>query len=488
LTTSAPISEAFVLGPALSPLLSSQSPNRSPADSPSDNEDDIPALMSPEDLPVKLCPSKLTFGDELVTVDVENVDSFSLVNRSATDCRFRFLPQKSMKYTLHFEPLEGVVKALKAKKIKVKITLHCTTKLAFDVVVLLWSQPSQVPKKPQRKHSASFGAYTAFKPTKLTTELKPPASESILESLRLGAAAKLALLIESEPSAKLNGEEVFISAPAVGDGSFGTVYRGLYRGQDVAVKVLKNQDEWMQSTKHMEDFQREVGIMERLKHPCIVRFIGGIHKPGDLAIVTEFCPLGNLSDFLKKHQGSLSPECKLRVKFALDCARGMAYLHGCNVIHRDLKPKNILVVSPEADSEVCCKISDFGSVKVLTPGGSGSSAEMTQGVGSVKWMAPEVMQHHSYGRSCDIFSFSIILYEAVCGIRPYIHEDRTFWQSQEIAKFIVSGQRLPLPKHCSSIISRMIRDCWQQDPNKRPEFDDLVPVLEVLLCAAESDS
>ena len=334
-----------------------------------------------------------------------------------------------------------------------------------------------------------------------------------LQSVHAFPAAALAVRVDTRASAKLDGDEVCVRAPAVGSGTFGTVYRGTYRGQDVAVKVLKNQDEWARSAECMEAFQREVRVLERLHHPCVVRLVGGIHRPGDLAIVTEFCPLGSLSDLLKRQHAALAPGCALRLKCVLDAADGMAYLHSHHIVHRDLKPKNLLVVSLDPAAPVVCKISDFGSVKVLADNGP---QNLSSGVGSVRWMAPEVILHAPYGMPADVYSFAIVLFETVCAVRPYIDPvTHTLWDPQDIAAFVADGhvchffflpsffscwfhvshvvflleQRLEIPKdRCSGKVRTIIEQCWEQEPSDRPTFDLLVPLLRSLhrcQCARE---
>ena len=461
--------------------------------------------MEASELPVVMHPSTLTFGGEPLSVDVEATDVVTLANRCGADCRFRFLPQRSSKCRLVFEPLEGTVPSMKARRVRVKLTMLCTAPLALDVVLLIWCSRA-------RARALSAGTHRS-----VVAPAAPPApdapSERVLDALRQGVAAALAVRVDTRASAKLDGDEVCVRAPAVGSGTFGTVYRGTYRGQDVAVKVLKNQDEWARSAECMEAFQREVRVLERLHHPCVVRLVGGIHRPGDLAIVTEFCPLGSLSDLLKRQHAALAPGCALRLKCVLDAADGMAYLHSHHIVHRDLKPKNLLVVSLDPAAPVVCKISDFGSVKVLADNGP---QNLSSGVGSVRWMAPEVILHAPYGMPADVYSFAIVLFETVCAVRPYIDPvTHTLWDPQDIAAFVADGhvchffflpsffscwfhvshvvflleQRLEIPKdRCSGKVRTIIEQCWEQEPSDRPTFDLLVPLLRSLhrcQCARE---
>ena len=118
-------------------------------------------------------------------------------------------------------------------------------------------------------------------------------------------------------------------------------------------------------------------MLANLKHPNIVRFIGACRKPMVWCIVTEYAKGGSVRQFLTKRQNRAVP-LKTAVKQALDVARGMAYVHAHNFIHRDLKSDNLLI---SADKSI--KIADFGvaRIEVHTEG-------MTPETGTYRWMAP----------------------------------------------------------------------------------------------------
>jgi len=171
---------------------------------------------------------------------------------------------------------------------------------------------------------------------------------------------------------KLNMGEAFAQ------GSFGKLYRGTYHGEDVAIKILERPENDLGRAQLMEQqFQQEVMMLATLKHPNIVRFIGACRKPMLWCIVTEYAKGGSVRQFLTKRQNRSVP-LKLAVKQALDVARGMAYVHGLGLIHRDLKSDNLLIF---ADRSI--KIADFGvaRIEVQTEG-------MTPETGTYRWMAP----------------------------------------------------------------------------------------------------
>lgn len=171
---------------------------------------------------------------------------------------------------------------------------------------------------------------------------------------------------------KLNMGEPFAQ------GAFGKLYRGTYNGEDVAIKILERPENDPAKAQLMEQqFQQEVMMLATLKHPNIVRFIGACRKPMVWCIVTEYAKGGSVRQFLMKRQNRSVP-LKLAVKQALDVARGMAYVHGLGLIHRDLKSDNLLIFGDKS-----IKIADFGvaRIEVQTEG-------MTPETGTYRWMAP----------------------------------------------------------------------------------------------------
>nr|XP_025887795.1 serine/threonine-protein kinase STY13 isoform X2 [Solanum lycopersicum] len=169
--------------------------------------------------------------------------------------------------------------------------------------------------------------------------------------------------------------------PAFAQGAFGKLYKGTYNGEDVAIKLLERPENDLERAHLMEQqFQQEVMMLARLKHPNIVRFIGACRKPMVWCIVTEYAKGGSVRQFLARRQNRSVP-LKLAVKQALDVARGMEYVHGLNLIHRDLKSDNLLI---SADKSI--KIADFGvaRIEVQTEG-------MTPETGTYRWMAPTLL-------------------------------------------------------------------------------------------------
>ena len=205
-------------------------------------------------------------------------------------------------------------------------------------------------------------------------------------------------------------------------------------------------------------------------------------------IVTEFVSRGSLYSIL--HDPSVTLSMKLKIRFALDAARGMLYLHSFNppLIHRDLKSHNILVTE-----DWSLKICDFGVARVRA-----ESRNMTGLQGTCAWMAPEVFQSGLYSELADVFSFVIIMYEIISRKVVYPHlkfaseigiKVRSFARS--FVRLLVSMRshgatlqvvhenlRPPIPPNCSAEWAKLMTDCWQGDPECRPPFSQIVKFLE----------
>ncbi|KAE9412412.1 hypothetical protein Angca_007991, partial [Angiostrongylus cantonensis] len=185
--------------------------------------------------------------------------------------------------------------------------------------------------------------------------------------------------------------------PQVGTGSYGIVYRGKWKGVDVAVKRIIKQklDE-----RNMLDFRAEMAFLSELHHPNIVLFIGACVQKPNLAIVTEFVKQGSLKYILESN--SIKLLFKQRLRMLHSAALGINYLHSLDptIIHRDIKPSNLLV-----DETWNVKVADFGFARIKE-----ENATMTR-CGTPAWTAPEIIRGEKYSEKADVYSFGIVMWE-----------------------------------------------------------------------------
>ncbi|KAJ6326807.1 hypothetical protein OIU78_013818 [Salix suchowensis] len=236
----------------------------------------------------------------------------------------------------------------------------------------------------------------------------------------------------------------------IGRGSYAAVFRGIWNGSDVAVKIyLGNQ--YKEET--LLDYQKEIDIMKSLRHPNVLLFMGAVYSPERLAIVTEFLPRGSL--FKTLHKNSPAVDIRRRLKMALDVARGMNYLHHRNppILHRDLKSSNLLV-----DKNWTVKVGDFG----LSKWKDAAFLTAKSGRGTPQWMAPEVLRNEPSNEKSDVFSFGVILWELMTVSVPWVKLN-----SLEVVGVVgFMDRRLELPESLDPKVASIISDCWLSDPDK----------------------
>ncbi|XP_022747277.1 serine/threonine-protein kinase CTR1-like [Durio zibethinus] len=282
-------------------------------------------------------------------------------------------------------------------------------------------------------------------------------------------------LIPSKPSRELALEVDDFDIPwsdlvlkeKIGAGSFGTVHRAEWNGSDVAVKILMEQD---LHAEHIKEFLSEVAIMKRLRHPNIVLFMGAVTQPPNLSIVTEYLSRGSLYRLLRKTGVREALDEKRRLSMAYDVAKGMNYLHRRNppIVHRDLKSPNLLV-----DKKYTVKVGDFGlsRLKANTFLSSKSAA------GTPEWMAPEVLRDEPSNEKSDVYSFGVILWEIATLQQPWGNLN----PAQVVAAVGFKGKRLDIPHDLNPQVAAMIKDCWADEPWKRPSFYDIMERLKSLI-------
>ncbi|KAG6535367.1 hypothetical protein ZIOFF_000333 [Zingiber officinale] len=258
-------------------------------------------------------------------------------------------------------------------------------------------------------------------------------------------------------------------------GAHSKLYHGIYKGQPVAIKIIRQPDDddnGLFAARLEKQFTREVTMLSHLYHRNVIKLTGACKQPQAFCIITEYLPGGSLRAFLHKlEHKSLAIE-KL-VSIALEIARGMEYIHSQGVIHRDLKPENIIF-----DQDFCIKIVDFGIACE-----EAYCDALTEDDGTYRWMAPEMIKHKPYGRKVDVYSFGLLLWEMATGKIPY--EEMTPIQ----AAFAVVDKNLrpPIPTNCPPPLKVLIEQCWSILPEKRPEFWQIVKVLEQFEAALSQD-
>ncbi|KAG5046261.1 hypothetical protein JHK82_015641 [Glycine max] len=349
------------------------------------------------------------------------------------------------------------------------------------------------------RHSSSFATATKFK--------------SVAGSAGATTFKKQRQEWEIDPSN-------LIIKSVIARGTFGTVHRGIYDGQDVAGKfdpffarlqkklhlkcwtgVKKGTGQRLKSLPSGRRLHKKLlfGIdlnilmslrniickacsVSCIKYDHINKFIGAtmgsselqiqtdnglISMPSNICcVVVEYLAGGTLKSFLIKNRRR-KLAFKVVVQLALDLARGLSYLHSQKVVHRDVKTENMLL-----DKTRTVKIADFGVARVE----ASNPNDMTGETGTLGYMAPEVLNGNPYNRKCDVYSFGICLWEIYCCDMPY--PDLSF---SEITSAVVRQNLRPeIPRCCPSSLANVMKRCWDANPDKRPEMDEVVAMIEAI--------
>eukprot|EP00929_Paragymnodinium_shiwhaense_P029315 TRINITY_DN16823_c0_g1_i1.p1 TRINITY_DN16823_c0_g1~~TRINITY_DN16823_c0_g1_i1.p1 ORF type:complete len:417 (-),score=122.96 TRINITY_DN16823_c0_g1_i1:105-1355(-) len=275
---------------------------------------------------------------------------------------------------------------------------------------------------------------------------------------------------EIDPSTVQLGEKV-------GSGATADVYRAQLKGKTVAAKLFIGDFGWM-DPKEKENIKREVKIMRAIEHPRLVNLIGVSSKQRPFTLYIEFCGGGCL--FLLLHdQEDISLSQLQGLKMAADTCEAMDFLHKLDppIIHRDLKSMNLLMeahVTGPSDP-VSVKVSDFGMSRMMNGNVFG---KMTIGAGTCHWMAPEVLAGDDYNEKVDVYSFAMVLFEIICREIPFEYEEPA-----GVRDLVIQGARPDLeavPPNCPKAMKQLMVQCWNQEREKRPSFEELIKMLEAI--------
>ncbi|PPS07747.1 hypothetical protein GOBAR_AA12907 [Gossypium barbadense] len=281
----------------------------------------------------------------------------------------------------------------------------------------------------------------------------------------------------------------------IAHGTYGIVYRGVYDNQDVAFIGAS------MGTSNLKIPSKDSTSESNNSLPSRA-----------CCVVVEYLPGGTLKNFLIRNRRK-KLAFKVVIQLALDLSRGLlnfavkvldwgedgiataaeaaalrasfrqevavwhkldhpnvtklSYLHSKKIVHRDVKTENMLL-----DARRNLKIADFGVARVEAQ----NPKDMTGETGTLGYMAPEVLDGKPYNRRCDVYSFGICLWEIYCCDMPYA--DLSF---AEVSSAVVRQNLRPeIPRCCPGSLASIMRKCWDAHPDRRPDMDEVVRLLEAV--------
>ncbi|XP_074634445.1 proto-oncogene tyrosine-protein kinase receptor Ret-like [Acropora palmata] len=284
---------------------------------------------------------------------------------------------------------------------------------------------------------------------------------------------------------KVSRENVTIEK-VIGKGSFGQVAQGTAcnlplekETTTVAVKMLKENAQEVER----RDLLSELEIMKKLKpHPHVIKLLGCVTIADPVLVIIEYVPYGDLLGYLRKSRGlndnyfkdpDIKPQTSLSslqlMLMTWQIADGMSYLSSRKIIHRDLAARNILAGEGEK-----CKVTDFGMARNVQE--ENVYERKTKGRIPVKWTAYESLKSGRYTTKSDVWSFGVVLYEIfTIGGQPY---PRT--NAWKVMALLNKGYRMPKPNHVAEALYQVMLNCWQEQPDDRPSFEQLRNELKLM--------
>ncbi|KAH7651206.1 Non-specific serine/threonine protein kinase protein [Dioscorea alata] len=292
--------------------------------------------------------------------------------------------------------------------------------------------------------------------------------------------------------------DAFSDANLLGHGTYGSVYYGVLRDQEVAIKR-------MTATKTNE-FMAEMNVLCKVHHASLVELIGYAASNDDLFLVYEYAQKGSLKNHLHEPQnkGHTSLSWISRVQIALDAARGLEYIHEhtkTNYVHRDIKTSNILL-----DGSFRAKISDFGLAKLLVRTADGE-ASATRVVGTFGYLAPEYLRDGLATTKSDVYAFGVVLFELISGKEATTRTEGTTMTNNErrsLASIMLGALKNSpnsmsmaslkehidpnlvdlYPHDCVFKTAMLAKQCVDDDPVLRPDMKQVVISLSHILLSS----
>lgn len=234
----------------------------------------------------------------------------------------------------------------------------------------------------------------------------------------------------------------------VGQGAFGKVFQVQHRasGRIYAMKVMKkaavlekNQAEYMRT---------ERDVLTTVDHPFIVTIRYSFQTAAKLYLVLDFINGGHL--FFQLYRAGIFEEALARL-YTAEIVLALSHLHKLGIAHRDLKPENVLL-----DAEGHVKLTDFGLAKVITDGSRHNSL-----VGTIDYMAPEIVAGRGHGMAADWWSLGILLYEMLTGAPPFRAKNRSLLQKK------ITSEKIKFPPFLSSQAHKLLTALLQREEARR---------------------
>tara|TARA_Y100000746_G_C15463687_1_gene432726 strand:- start:947 stop:1825 length:879 start_codon:yes stop_codon:yes gene_type:complete len=244
----------------------------------------------------------------------------------------------------------------------------------------------------------------------------------------------------------------------IGIGAFGKVWSCEYNHSMFACKII-NEKKMKNDDKQL--LKNEILIWKSVFHPNIVTLHDVIFKYPNVYCISDLLDESLYDMHVRMLRIGSNPRIITIIKQMIQICDAMIYLHAKDILHRDLKSANILIKND------LLAISDFGLARF-------SASEMTAETGSYRWMAPEVIRHENYDKSCDVYSFAMLQYEMMTLCLPFAS-----YSPLEVAFAVARGKRPTLPPMPEDM-KELIENSWHNQKYIRPDFQTICNQLNIM--------
>uniref|UniRef100_A0A166EM29 Protein kinase domain-containing protein n=1 Tax=Daucus carota subsp. sativus TaxID=79200 RepID=A0A166EM29_DAUCS len=294
--------------------------------------------------------------------------------------------------------------------------------------------------------------------------------------------------------------EGFSDSNLLGHGTYGSVYYGLLRDQEVAIKRM--------TEMKTKEFMSEMKVLCKVHHTNLVELIGYAASIDELFLIYEYAQKGSLKSHLHdpQNKGHTSLSWITRLQIVLDTARGLEYIHEHtkpHYVHRDIKTSNILL-----DGAFRAKISDFGLAKLVGRTNDGEEST-TRVVGTFGYLAPEYLRDGLATSKSDVYAFGVVLFEVISGKEAITRTEGSVVKNSErrslVSIMLAALRNSPdftsmsslkdhvdpnlmdlYPHDCLFKVATLAKRCVDDDPILRPDMKQAVMSLsQILLSSVE---
>lgn len=248
----------------------------------------------------------------------------------------------------------------------------------------------------------------------------------------------------------------------LGKGEFSKVYYATHKmtGREVVIKItIKSK----MNECDLNLIKTEINILKICQHPNIIKLYDYFEDAEHQYIVMEYCKGGSLAQYVEKRGGNLSEQRVAEIIHKI--SMGIYYMNTYGIIHRDLKPENILMTDNTENADV--KIIDFGLGKIVGP-----NERCNEPLGTLLYVAPEVLKYTTYDKSVDIWSLGVITYNLLSGTLPFYEED-----SKELVRQIMN-EPVSFPEgtwnNFSKEATHFVKGLLTKTPEKRLKITEIL--------------